>query len=172
MRYTPKTQTWKETSRIQSERIGNLQPQVVQVSADNLIAFMRRGGGYGRDEQGHIFRSESNDGGDTWSNAVETEFPNPNSAVELIKLQNGHILLVYNDSMNDRSPLTVAVSTDGAKTFPHRRNIAGGDNSFAYPYGIQAKDGKIHVIFTTNARSTIMHAVFEEAAITGTDIQY
>jgi hypothetical protein len=102
-----------------------------------------------------------------WSDAIETDFLNPNSAVDFIKLKNGHLLLVYNDNMNDRTPLTVAVSTDGDKTYPFRRDIAGGDNTFAYPYAIQTRDGKIHIIYTTNNRTTIMHAVFDEFAIIG-----
>jgi hypothetical protein len=69
--------------------------------------------------------------------------------------------------MNERTPLTVAVSTDRDKTYPYRRNIAGGDNTFAYPYAIQSRDGKIHIIYTTNGRTTIMHAVFDEYAIIG-----
>ena len=32
------------------------------------------------------------------------------------------------------------------------RAIGGGDNTFAYPYMIQTRDGKIHVIYTTNER--------------------
>ena len=127
---------------------------------------MRRGGGYGPSSSGHIQKSESHDGGYTWSEAVDTEFPNPNSAVDVVKLKNGHIVLVYNNHMYERSPLTVAVSMDGGKTFPYRRDIGGGDNSFAYPYIIQTRDEKIHVLYTTNGRSTIMKAVFDEAAIT------
>jgi len=69
--------------------------------------------------------------------------------------------------MNDRTPLTVTVSTDNDKTYPYRRNIAGGDNSFAYPYAIQSRDGKIHIVYTTNGRTTIMHTVFDEFAIIG-----
>jgi len=104
-------------------------------------------------------------GGYAWSDAVETKFLNPNSAVDFIKLQNGHLPLVYNDNMNDRTPLTVAVSTDDDNTYPYRRDIARGDNSFAYPDAIQSRNGKIHIIYTTNSRTTIMHAVFDEHAI-------
>lgn len=170
MRYNPKTKVWTETNRIKSP-MGNLQAQVVQLTSKYLIAYLRRGGDFLLTDHGYMLRSESCDGGYTWSNAVETKFPNPNSAVDFIKLQNGHLLLVYNDNMNDRTPLTVAVSTDGDKTYPYRRNIAGGDNTFAYPYAIQTRDGKIHVIYTTNRRTTIMHAVFDEYAIIGTPLE-
>jgi predicted neuraminidase len=166
MRYSPKTKVWTETNRIKSP-MGNLQAQVVQLTDNYLVAYIRRGGDFLPTDHGYMLRAESRDGGHTWSNAVETKFRNPNSAVDFIKLKNGHLLLVYNDSMNDRTPLTVAISTDGDKTYPHRRNIAGGDNSFAYPYAIQTHDGKIHIVYTTNSRTTIMHAVFDEYAIIG-----
>ncbi|MFC1603872.1 exo-alpha-sialidase [Planctomycetota bacterium] len=166
MRYNPKTKVWTETNRIKSP-MGNLQAQVVQLTDEYLIAYIRRGGDFLPTDQGYMLRSESRDGGYTWSGAVETKFLNPNSAVDFIKLQNGHLLLVYNDNMNDRTPLTVAVSTDGDKAYPYRRNIGGGDNTFAYPYAIQTRDGKIHIVYTTNGRTTIMHAVFEEHAIIG-----
>lgn len=167
MRYNPKTKVWTESSRIKS-KMGNLQAQVVQLTEDYLVAYIRRGGDFLPTEHGYTLRSESRDGGHTWTEAVETEFRNPNSAVDFIKLQNGHLLLVYNDNMNERTPLTVAISMDKDKTYPHRRNIGGGDNTFAYPYAIQTKDGKIHIIYTTNERTSIMHAVFDEYAIIGT----
>ena len=147
--------------------MGNLQAQVVQITDKYLIAYIRRAGDYLPTDHGYMLRSESRDGGYTWSEAVETKFPNPNSAVDFIKLRNGHLLLVYNDSMNRRTPLTVAVSTDNDRTYPYRCDIADGDNSFAYPYAIQTRDGKIHIIYTTNRRTTIMHAVFDESAIMG-----
>ena len=165
LRYNPKTEKWTETNRITSSN-GNLQPQVVQLTDEKLICYMRRGGGFGPATSGYIMYSESNDGGYTWSDAVDTEFKNPNSAVDIVKLQNGHLVLVYNDHMYNRSPLTVAVSKDGGKTWPHRREIGGGQNTYAYPYIIQMADGKIVVLYTTNSRATIMVSVFEEAAIT------
>ena len=166
MRYNPKTKIWTESNRIKSP-MGNLQAQVVQMTDSYLIAYIRRGGDFLPTERGYTLRSESRDGGYTWSEAVESNFLNPNSAVDFIKLHNGHLLMVYNDNMNERTPLTVAVSTDGDRSYPYKRNIAGGDNTFAYPYAIQTRDSKIHIIYTTNHRTTIMHAVFDEYAIIG-----
>ncbi|MGI6461581.1 MAG: sialidase family protein [Candidatus Hydrogenedentales bacterium] len=165
LRYNHEAKTWTETNRIRSER-GNLQAQVAQLDDQYLVTYIRRGGGFERDEIGYVLRSESRDGGFTWTDATDTEFPNPNSAVDFLRLKNGHLLLVYNDSMNERSPLTVAISMDNDQSYPYRRDIGGGDNTFAYPYAIQTADEKIHVIYTTNIRTTIMHAVFDEAAIT------
>lgn len=164
LRYNPPTQKWTATNRIHSKQ-GNLQPQVVQLTNEHLICFMRRGGGYGPTSSGYIQRAESLDGGYKWSDATDTEFKNPNSAVDVEKLQNGHLVLVYNDHMYERTPLSIAISTDQGRTFPYRRDIGGGDNSFAYPYMIQTRDGKILVLYTTNHRTSIMLAEFPESAI-------
>jgi hypothetical protein len=74
-------------------------------------------------------------------------------------------MLVFNDNMNDRTPLSVAISTDGGKTFPHQRDILTGEGPYAYPMALEAEDGKIYVIYTTENRTVVMRAIFDEAAI-------
>jgi putative CocE/NonD family hydrolase len=164
LRYDAKTREWTESNRIKS-RVGNLQPAVAAVTDDYLICYCRRGGDYLPTKDGYLVRSSSHDGGKTWSEGKDSSFPNPNAATDFIRLQNGHFLLVYNDSMSERTPLTVAISTDNDKTYPYRRNIAVGRGDFAYPYAIQTSDGKIHVVYTSEHRSVINHAVFDESAI-------
>ena len=164
LRFEPRKKKWSPSARIRSPK-GNIQPSVVQLTADHLVAYCRRGGGYGPGTEGFVVRSESRDGGKTWSEGRDTQFPNPNAAIDFLKLTNGHLLLVYNNSGVDRTPLTVAISTDGDKTYPHRRDIAVGKHDYAYPYAIQAADGKMHLVYTSDARSVINHAVFDEAAI-------
>jgi predicted neuraminidase len=164
LRYDVKKKEWSETNRITS-RLGNLQPAPAIVSSDYLVCYCRRGGDYAPRKDGFIVRSESHDGGRTWSPGKDSAFPNPNAAVDLLRLANGHLLLVYNNSMNARTPLTVAISTDGDKTYPHRRNIADGRGDYGYPFAIQTRDGKIHVVYTSNRRSVINHAVFDESAM-------
>jgi predicted neuraminidase len=164
LRYNPKTKKWSESTRIRS-RIGNLQPAVAELNKNDLIAFCRRGGDYEPRKDGFIVRSESHDGGKTWSEGLDTDFPNPNAAVDVVKLHNGHLILVFNDSFNQRTPLTVALSLDGGKTFKYRRNIAIENKDFAYPFAIQTKDDKIHIVYTTDRRGTILHSVFDEKAL-------
>ena len=164
LRFDPQTKAWSKSEPIRSKR-GNIQPSVVQLSDNDLLAYCRRGGGYGPGTEGFTVRAESQDGGKTWSEGTDTEFPNPNAAIDLLKLKNGHLLFVYNNSPIERTPLTVAISSDNGKTWPKRQNIATGDFDYAYPYAIQGKDGKIRLIYTSHARSQINVATFDETAI-------
>ncbi len=164
LRFDPKAKKWSASGHIRSPK-GNIQPAVAQIDDNYLVAYCRRGGGYGPGTEGFVVRSESRDGGRTWSEGRDTEFPNPNAAVDFMKLKNGHLILVYNNSGTERDPLTVAVSTDSDKTYPYRRDIAVGPHDYAYPYFIQAADGKIHLVYTSDKRSVINHAVFDESAI-------
>lgn len=167
LRYVKQEGVWKETNRIPSRR-GNLQPSPVQIDDNYLVAYCRRGGDYNNSPENKLVRTESRDGGWTWSAGTETDFPNPNSATDFIKLKNGHLLLVYNHSTDDRMPLTVAISTDNDQTYPHRRHILNiPGNTAAYPMAIQTSDGKIHIIYTSDRRSIIHHVTFDESAILG-----
>jgi predicted neuraminidase len=162
LRFEQRAKKWVESGRIRSLK-GNIQPAVVQLDAEHLIAYCRRGGGYGRDEVGYLVRSESHDGGRTWSEGRDSRFPNPNAAVDFLRLKSGRLLLVYNDSMNRRTPLTAIVSSDNDQTYPARRNIADGPGDFAYPSAFQDRDGVIHVVYTSERRTVINHATFREA---------
>jgi predicted neuraminidase len=168
LRYHPAAKTWTASGHIVSAN-GNLQPAPVQISKDYLVAYCRPGGDFEPNPKRFVIRSESRDGGHTWSKGTDSEFPNPNSAVDFLKLQNGHLMLVYNDTnLGDRMPLTIAISTDGDKTYPHRRHIVHipGDTA-AYPVAIQTSDGKIHVVYTSEERTVVNRAIFEESAILG-----
>ena len=177
LRYDTAERKWSQSARIHSAN-GNIQPSVAILDADHLVAFCRRGGGYGPGTSGFIIRSESRDAGRTWSRGINTEFPNPNAAVDLLRLKSGNLLLAYNHSMVERDPLSLVLSTDQGESFPYGLKIAvGGTRDFAYPYLIQTKDNKIHLIYTSRARSTINHVVLEESEIRNTprprtDIQH
>jgi len=161
LRWDAKANLWRELGRIQSKK-GNLQAAAVEVAPGHLIAYARRGGGYGAVKDGYAVRAESRDGGRTWTEGVDSSFPNPNAALDFIRLQSGSLLMVYNDSMSSRTPLAVALSTDGDRTYPHRRVLADGKDSYAYPVALQTRDGKIHVVYTSHGRKVIEHAVFDE----------
>ncbi|MCZ2073866.1 MAG: exo-alpha-sialidase [Bryobacterales bacterium] len=164
LRFDPKSKAkeWIALGVIRSKK-GNIQPGVVELGNGHLIAYCRRGGGYGPMSDGYAIYAESHDGGKTWNEGADSQFPNPNSALEFLKLRSGNLLLIFNDSMYQRTPLTAALSTDGGKTWPYRKNIAAEPKqSYAYPAAAQDAEGRVHLVYTSNNRSEIHHAVFEE----------
>ena len=161
-----KNPEWKQEGRIRSPK-GNIQPAVVELEPGHLVAYCRRGGDYLEATKEFIVRGESKDFGKTWTEGTDTKFPNPNAAVDLIKLKDGKLLLIYNDCYVGRTPLTLALSSDGEKTFPIKRNLADGKGDYGYPVIFQAKDGRIHAVWTSEGRKVVNHAVFDEAWLSG-----
>ena len=68
-----------------------------------------------RSNHGFIYRSDSVDNGQTWCKAYATELPNNNSGIDLAKLKDGTLALVYNfstENWGDRCKLLLAFSRD------------------------------------------------------------
>jgi predicted neuraminidase len=166
LRFNPTSKTWSESNRITS-RLGNEQPAPAVITDTHLVAYCRRGGDYEPRDDGYMVRSESFDGGRTWSAGTDSPFPNPNSAVDFLRLKSGNLLLLYNHSMSERTPLTAALSVDQDQSYPHRRDIIAGDGDYAYPFAIQDQAGQIQMVFTSHERTVINLAVFREEDIIG-----
>ena len=153
-------ETWKSSLPIVGRGLN--QPSLIVRNDGSIDAYMRDDG----DEPGRIMISHSSDEGYSWTYAQKSEIPNPGASIEILKLKNGHWLLVYNDVDDGRYSLAVAISDDEGKTWKWKKNlenIEGG--SFSYPSVIQAKDGKIHVTYTyrlPGETKTIKHAFFKE----------
>ncbi|PYV11513.1 MAG: hypothetical protein DMG23_04135 [Acidobacteria bacterium] len=151
-------ETWGKTQSIAAPG-GNIQPTVVELGDGSLLAFMRTGSPRRR-----LWKSTSGDNGRTWTPPSEIDLPNPNSACDMVRLRNGHLVLVINNTPEGRTPLTVALSTDEGRTWNHRRNLETANGEFSYPAVVQTRDGLIHVTYTY-LRKSIKHAAFDEAWI-------
>jgi predicted neuraminidase len=98
-----------------------------------------------RSSAGVICRSDSRDYGKTWSVVYKTTLPNPNSGIDLTKLGDGTLVLVYNrDGKNwgARRPLSVSVSKDNGKTWTTGPDLetGTGEDEFSYPAVISFGD--------------------------------
>jgi len=109
---------------------------------------------------GYICTSESSDGGVSWTSARPTKLPNPNSSIDAINLKDGRILLVYNNSKENRYPLNVAISEDNGDTWKNKLLLENDPGEYSYPCVIQAKDGMVHISYTWN-RENIKYVVLD-----------
>ncbi len=150
-------ETWRISDAV--PLAGMEQPTVTEAPDGKLLAFFRSA-----DDEVRIRRSESTDGGMTWSVPVVTELVHPFSGIEILYLKNGHLAITYNDQeKSPRDRLAVSISIDDGKTWKwtrHLENTPGG--RFDYPSMIQAKDGTLHVSYSYNLK-TIKHVHFNEA---------
>jgi predicted neuraminidase len=109
------------------------------------------------------WKAVSNDFGRSWKNQWISNVKNPGSSLQIRKLQNGHVVMVFNNSTLNRSGLSIALSYDEGKTWPYIREIEddrGFENS--YPSITQDRNGLIHVIYSCHDRGTIAHFVTDE----------
>lgn len=137
---------------------GLQQPTVVEFPDGRLAAFFRNS-----DPRRRIKRSDSTDGGMTWSETTLTQLPHPGSGIEALLLQNGHLVMIYNDKEKDpRDRLAVSLSEDGGISWGWTRRLEETAGArFDYPSLIQAKDGTLHATYSDNLK-TIKHVHFNE----------
>ena len=109
--------TWERTPDFVMDRAvfvgrGAIQPTVWESAPGKVHALLRT-------TAGKIGRTDSEDGGHTWSPMYLTGLPNNNSGIDLLRLEDGRLLLVYNPVglKEGRSPLDLAVSSDNGKTW-------------------------------------------------------
>jgi predicted neuraminidase len=119
-----------------------------------------------------------------WSIPQPTNLPNSDSAIDVVGLEDGRILLAYNDHDTIRNPLSIAVSDgrggggaasglvestarrevtlSGGAAFRKLRDIeneAGQD--FSYPSLVRARDGTFYLTYTWHYRSAIKCVHFD-----------
>ena len=132
---------------------GGSQPAVIERTDKSLFSLMRKAP--------RLTQIESSDGGESWSPAVASQLRNPDSGITMTRLANGHLVVVFNDSDNMRTPLSVARSIDEGKTWETPLKLESNPGEYSYPCVIQTADGKIHVTYTYR-RYTINHVEFNE----------
>lgn len=110
---------------------------------------------------GRICRSDSCDGGRTWSNVYETGLPNNNSGIDLTKLQDGSLLLAYNPvgkNWGPRCPMTLTRSTDNGLTWKKVTDLeTESGREYSYPAVITLKNGGAAVSYTWGRKKIATH---------------
>lgn len=152
--------TWRKTPKIKTEReapilnslnnhttnkIPMIQPTLWESEPGKVHMLTRT-------PVGRIYRSDSEDYGESWCEAYATELPNNNSGIDLVKTPDGSLYLLSNpveENWGERSPLTLQKSVDNGATWETVLTLEEEkkDSEFAYP-AIEYLDGCLHITYT------------------------
>lgn len=145
----------------------SLQPSIVPMDAKHAISFLRPWFKlWGGTEDTRVLMTRTSDGGSKWAVPIELNLANPHSAVMGLRISDGSILLVFNNSTKGRNNLSLGVSNDSGQHWRVIYTFEKGDayKSFSYPYIIQTQDGHIDLVYAWNG-THIKHITFNEAWI-------
>ena len=143
--------TWKTSAPLIGA--GNIQPSVVEKNDGSLYTLMRDNG----PPPHRLQQSESHDRGLTWGPVTDSPLLNPGSGAELIRLRNGHWVLIGNDTEQGRHQLAVQISDDEGRSWKWKRYLekdpSGPESgSYHYPSIIQGRDGSLHGSYSHHLR--------------------
>lgn len=145
------TDDWGETWEFSNPVMGGIgiQPTIALQKDSTLVAYLRDNGPPPQRMQ----RTESTDRGLTWTIARDTNLPNPGAGFDMVTLDNGEWLIVYNDTEDGRHNLTVAISDDEGETWAWKKQLEHderGEEATAshYPAVIQGKDRRIYTVYS------------------------
>lgn len=135
-----------------------IQPTIIQRSDLSLFALTRTGMWPRKSWQ-----AVSHDLGRSWIGQWVSNIKNPGCSIVMIKLKSGNVVLVFNDSKTSREGISIALSHDEGRTWPHVRMVDFKSGSInIYPSVIQDSSGLIHVVYSYDCRQTIAHFVTDE----------
>ncbi len=95
-----------------------------------------------RSSNGHIYRSDSSDYGQTWCPVYPTDLPTNNSGLDLVKMPDGALILGCNPVPNGyRSPLTILISYNNGTSWISHLNLETDKGEYSYPSIISTDTG-------------------------------
>jgi len=158
MEHTPdRGVSWERTPPLNDPGIaGLIQPTILRWPSGRTQILCRS-------RQGHVFESWMKGDWTSWSPPQPLDLPNPNSGIDAVMLSDGRALLVYNHSSQERSPLNIAISSDG-RGWRRVLDLERGPGEYSYPAVIQSRDGLVHVVYTWK-RLRIKHVVVAPAKL-------
>lgn len=138
---------------------GVIQPTLWQDDRGEVHALLRS-------NEGHVWRADSRDAGETWSEVYSTGLENLNSGLDCLRASNGKLYLAFNGYANGkngwgcRNHLEVRVSEDNGRSWSLVRVLAhdevrqsdGRATEFSYPAMIEIRPGVLGLTYTWNRR--------------------
>jgi len=130
-----------------NQREGIIQPSVVSLGYRHLRLYARS-----TEAIGKVVIADSYDDGITWSQPRPIDVPNPNSGIDAVALKDGRVVLIFNNTTHGRSPLNLAISSDG-EHFTMFKTLESEPGEFSYPAMIEARNGDLCMTYTWNRKS-------------------
>ena len=143
----------------------SIQPEIVPMSARTAVGFMR----YTGKPPLRMLMLRTEDAGRHWGEPWKIGLPNPNAAVDSLRLDNGDLLLVFNNAEDSRGDLSLGYSRDQGRTWRvihevERKMVDAGQGAqeYSYPWLTRTSDGNYHLFYTWR-RTHIRHVTFNQA---------
>ncbi|RKN84844.1 sialidase family protein [Paenibacillus ginsengarvi] len=140
-------QTWTKSSFVPVDHStfpqkGIIQPTLWETS-EGLHMLVRT-------SAAEIYRSDSADGGRTWTPAYPIGLPNNNSGIDIVQLDDGRLVLIFNPvglNWGARSPLILRMSEDNGKTWGIPFALEKEEGEYSYP-ALVAEGRTLHLTYT------------------------
>lgn len=153
---------WEKGQPLQGAK-GWAEVNVVELRDGRLVMLARSDGQ--PNGTGALLRTESTDGGRTWSPYVRSDIPNPGSKFRLFRLRDDRIVLLHNPTATtvhpngkgcQRNPLGIWISDDDMRTWGYQRILIDFPGWLAYPDGeVDAGERFLHFAFDYNRHDVI-----------------
>lgn len=146
--------TWNVSENfVELPKRGGMEPHLEELRDGKLLMIMRT-------MLGAIYKSESTDGGKTWSKGETLGVESPQSCPDLLKHPaTGDLVLIWNAAKFDpkwfshegkRTPLSAAVSRDGGRTWSKPKHIeTDPGRAFSNPGGLFTSSGTLFLNYWT-----------------------
>ena len=135
--------SFRRCGYLKSRDSGHLiEPRIVEAESGHIIMLARSM------DEANLWRSDSYDYGETWSEIKPTNIPNPSAKVNILKSSDGSIFLLHNPTggkyvngnwvMNPRTPLSLWISHDNMISWQTKIDLVRDDTpgvALNYPDG-------------------------------------
>jgi len=114
-----------------------------------------------RSTRGYVYRSDSTDFGRSWCAAYATTLPNNNSGIDVVRLNDGGLVLAYNPIAGNwgrRYPISLAYSEDNGQSWSDLFDLESEEGEFSYP-AIVADGDRIHLTYTWNRKNIVYQKI-------------
>ena len=135
--------TWERSEDIHVDlENGADEPTVVELTNSDLYMLIRTTGKC-------QYESVSRDKGKTWSKPEPTILTSPSSTAKLYRLsfEPNKVIVVWNNSPENRYPLDVAISYDDCKSWAYSRTLSNPGRCVIMPSITTAADGSIVIVY-------------------------